>query len=114
VAIPIGLLAFDFVPGVPLPDMSDLDLTTLLGGLGGTLLCIGLGALMIRSGVSALVTGRAWTEDAAGRRRETKGCPAILSGLVQLPLGLLFFSLGVAVGAAILFMQAVPWLFRVW
>ena len=114
VTIAIGLLAFGFVPGVLLPETSNVDRTTLLGVLGGTVVSIGLGGMMIRGGVRALVTGRAWTDDAAGHLRETKGCPATLSGFVQLLLGLLFFSLGVAAGTATAFAQALPWLVKVW
>ncbi|MBU0513066.1 MAG: hypothetical protein KJ638_15375 [Chloroflexi bacterium] len=105
----ISLVAFNFLPGYQI-QRGPGDLTEILKmGGGGALVSI-LGLLLLNGGFKAIITRRAIVEDDWGRRREKRGCSAILNGLGQLFFGILLLAGGLGMMAMTFYQEVLPWL----
>jgi hypothetical protein len=77
---------------------------------GGGLLVSILGLLLLNSGIKAIRTGRSIVEDEYGRRREKRGCGAVLNGLGQLTFGALLLIGGLGWITLVFYQEVLPWL----
>jgi hypothetical protein len=84
------------------------DLTQILKMGGGGLLIALLGLLLVNSGFKALITRRAMVEDDDGNRTEKRGCSAVLQGLGQLVIGIVFLAGGFGLMTMVFFQEVVP------
>ena len=105
----ISLVAFNFFPDYQL-ELGDGDLGQVLKMGGGGLLVTILGLLLLNGGFKAIISRRAIVEDEWGRRREKRGCSAILNGLGQLTFGVLCLAGGVGLMTLALYQEILPWL----
>lgn len=105
----ISLVAFDFFPQYQIK-MGQGDLTQILKMGGGGLLVTILGFLLINSGFKTIITGRAVVEDEWGRRREKRGCGAVLNGISKLIFGILCFAGGLGLITLAFYQEVIPWL----
>lgn len=76
----ISLVTFNFFPGYQI-QIGQGDLTEILKREGGGALVSILGLLLLNCGFKAVITRRAIVEDDLGRRREKRGCSAVINGL---------------------------------
>lgn len=102
------LVAFNFFSGLTIAPASTVSVLELLKNGGGGLLITLLGALLLRGGFNAIATRRVYVEDEFGRKREKRGCSAILNGFGQLVLGLILLMAGLGWIALALYQQLVP------
>ena len=102
------LVAFKFFPTLTIQPASTVSVYELLkiGGVG--LLLTLLGTLLLRGGFKSIATRRVFVEDESGRRREKRGCSAILSGFGQVFLGLILLIAGPGLIALALYQQLLP------
>ena len=104
----VTLVAFNFFPNLTIPPVSTVSVYELLKNGGGGLLLALLGTLLLRGGFKSIATRRAIVEDELGRRREKRGCSAILNGLGQAFFGLLLLVGGLGMIALALYQQLLP------
>ena len=102
------LVAFQFFPNVTLPRAATVSVGELLKVGGGGVLLTLLGTLLLRGGFKSIATRRVIVEDEVGRRREKRGCAAILNGLGQVAFGLLLLTGGLGMTALALYQQLLP------
>ena len=105
----ISLVAFDFFPGTDI-QTGQGDLTEIMKKGGGGLLVAILGMFLLNGGFKAIITRRAVVTDEWGRRREKRGCGAILNGLGQLFFGVICLSGGLGLITLVLYQEVLPWL----
>ena len=105
----ISLVAFNFFPDLQL-EMGQGDLSEILTMGGGGLLISILGLLMLNGGFKAIITRRAIVEDDWGRRREKRGCSAVINGLGRLFFGILLLSGGLGMMTMTFYQEVLPWL----
>ncbi len=105
----ISLVAFNFLPGYQI-QRGPGNLTEILKWEGGGALVSILGLLLLNGGFKAIITRRAIVEDDWGRRREKRGCSAILNGLGQLLFGILLVSGGLGMMTMTFYQEVLPWL----
>jgi hypothetical protein len=105
----ISLVAFNFFPPYAVT-LGQGDLNQILIKGGGGLLVTLLGLLLLNGGFRTILTRRAFVEDEWGRRREKRGCSAILNGLGQLFFGLLCLTGGLGLLTLVLYQEVLPWL----
>jgi len=104
----VTLVAFKFFPNLTIQPASTVSVYELLKNGGGGLLLTLLGTLLLRGGFKSIATRRAIVEDELGRRREKRGCSAILNGLGQAFLGLILLIAGLGMIALALYQQLLP------
>ena len=105
----ISLVAFNFFPAYQV-QLGQGDLTEILKWGGGGALLSAFGFLMVYGGVKAIITRRAVVEDDWGRRREKRGCSAVLNGLGQLFFGILLLGGGLGMMSLTFYQEVLPWL----
>ena len=105
----ISLIAFNFFPPYTVT-LGQGDVQQILMKGGGGLLVTLLGLLLLNGGFRAVITRRAVVEDEWGRRREKRGCSAILNGLGQLFFGLLCLTGGLGLLTLVFYQEVLPWL----
>lgn len=105
----ISLVALNFFPSYQI-EMGQGDLTQFLKMGGGGLLVTILGLLVLNGGFKAIITGRAIVEDEWGRRREKRGCGAIMNGLGQLIFGFVCLVGGLSLMTLAFYQEILPWL----
>ena len=105
----ISLVAFKFFPGYQL-EMGQGDLTQILKMGGGGLLVTILGILLLNGGFKAIISRRVIVEDEWGRRREKRGCGAILNGVGQLFFGVVCLVGGLSLLTLAFYQEIMPWL----
>jgi hypothetical protein len=105
----ISLVAFDVFPAYQISRGSG-DTTNILKMGGGGLLVSFLGLLLLNSGMRAILTRQTFVEDELGRRRERRGCSAILNGLGQMFFGTLCLVGGLGWLTLVFFQEILPWL----
>jgi hypothetical protein len=105
----ISLVAFNFFPGYQI-QIGQGDLTEILTMGGGGLLIGILGLFLLNGGFKAIITRRAIVEEDWGRRREKRGCGAILNGLGRLFFGILLLSGGLGMMTMTFYQEVLPWL----
>jgi hypothetical protein len=95
-ALAVGGLGFAVaagaVPGATIPTGGGTQDLATYGG--GGLVTLILGALLVRGGLRAILTGRARLDDEYGRGREVRGCRAVWKGLGQALMGFLLLVAG--------------------
>jgi hypothetical protein len=104
----VTMVAYKFVPSLTIPPASTVSVNELLKNGGGGLLVTLLGTLLLRGGFKSIATRRVFVEDESGRRREKRGCSAILSGFGQVFLGLILLIAGPGLIALALYQQLLP------
>ena len=104
----VTLVAFKFFSNLAIQPASTVSVYELLKNGGGGLLLTLLGTLLLRGGFKSIATRRAIVEDELGRRREKRGCSAILNGLGQVFLGLILLIAGLGMIALALYQQLLP------
>ncbi|MEA2008564.1 MAG: hypothetical protein U9O54_05550, partial [Chloroflexota bacterium] len=104
-----SLVALNFFPQYQI-QMGQGDLTEIIKKGGGGALVSILGLLMLNGGFKAIVTRRAVVEDDWGRRREKRGCSAVINGLGRVFFGVLLLSGGLGMMALALYQEVLPWL----
>jgi len=102
------LVAFGFFPALTIPPASSVSINELLKIGGGGLLLTLLGTLLLRGGFKSIATRRVIVEDELGRRREKRGCLAILNGFGQMLIGLILLIAGLGLVALALYQQLLP------
>jgi len=102
------LAALEFFPTLNIPPASTVSVDELLKNGGGGLLITLLGTLLLRGGFKSISTRRAIVEDEFGRRREKRGCSAILAGFGQVFMGLMLLIAGLGLIALALYQQLLP------
>jgi hypothetical protein len=65
---------------------------------------------LLNGGFKAISTRRAVVTDEWGRRREKRGCSAILNGLGQLLFGVICLSGGLGLVTLAFYQEILPWL----
>jgi|GEM_PF-812073 len=105
----ISLVAFNFFPGYQI-QIGQGDLNEILKREGGGALVSILGLLMLNGGLKAIITRRAIVEDDWGRRREKRGCSAVINGLGRLFFGILLLSGGLGMMTMTFYQEVLPWL----
>ncbi len=105
----VSLVAFNFFPAYQIT-RGQGDLTQILKMGGGGLLVMLLGLLLLTGGFKSILTQRAMITDERGRRREKRGCGAILSGLGQLCFGLVLLAGGLGWLSLVFYQEILPWL----
>jgi hypothetical protein len=105
----ISLVAFDFCPGTHI-QLGQGDLSDILKKGGGGLLVTTMGMFLLNGGFKAISTRRAVVTDEWGRRREKRGCSAILNGLGQLLFGVICLSGGLGLVTLAFYQEILPWL----
>lgn len=105
----ISIIAFGFFPAYKIT-FGQGDFTQILKMGGGGLLVTALGLLLLNGGFKAILTRRAIANDEWGRRREKRGCAAILSGFGQLIIGLLLLAGGLGWITLVFYQEILPWL----
>ncbi len=105
----ISLVAFQFLPGYQI-QMGPGDLTEILKMGGGGALVSVLGLIMLHGGLKSIITRRAIVEDDWGRRREKRGCSAVINGLGRLFFGILLLVGGLGMMTLTLYQEVLPWL----
>ena len=103
----ISLTAFGFFPGHQI-QWGQGDVNEILKMGGGGLLMIVLGLLVLNGGFKSVITRRAIVEDDWGRRREKRGCSAVLNGLGQLALGSLLLAGGIGLATLVFYQEILP------
>ena len=104
----VSLVAFNLFPKYQLqPGQGDLAGILKTGG-GGLLLTV-LGGFLLNGGLRALITRRAVVEDEWGRRREKRGCSAILNGLTQMFFGVLCLVGGLGLMSLSFYQEVLPY-----
>jgi len=104
----IALVALEFFPTLNIPPAPTVSVDELLKYGGGGLLITLLGTLLLRGGFKSISTRRAIVEDEFGRKREKRGCSAILTGFVQVFMGFLLLIAGLGLIALALYQQLLP------
>jgi len=105
----ITLVAFDILPvGEIQPGEGELSAILKTGG-GGLLVTV-LGGFLVNGGLKAIITRQAVVEDEWGRRKEKRGCSAVLNGLGSLLFGLLCLIGGLSLMTLAVFQEVLPWL----
>jgi pimeloyl-ACP methyl ester carboxylesterase len=105
----ISLIAFNFFPDLQL-EMGPGDVNQILTQGGGGLLLTILGFFLLNGGFKAIITRRAVVEDDWGRRREKRGCGAILNGIGQIFFGFLCQVGGLGLITLAFYQEILPWL----
>lgn len=105
----ISLVAFNFFPGAQI-QTGQGDLTEFMKKGGGGLLVTILGMFLLNGGFKSIFTRRAVVTDEWGRRREKRGCSAILNGLGQLFFGVICLSGGLGLITLAFYQEIIPWL----
>ena len=105
----ISLVAFQFFPAYQL-QIGQGDLTEILKMGGGGALVSVLGLLMLHGGLKAIITRRTIVEDDWGRKREKRGCSAVINGLGRLFFGILLLVGGLGMMTLTLYQEVLPWL----
>ena len=105
----ISLVAFKFFPQYQI-QMGQGDLTQILKMGGGGLLISVLGLFMLNGGFKSIITRRAVVEDDWGRRREKRGCFAVIDGLGRVFFGVLLTSSGLGMMGLVVYQEVLPWL----
>ena len=105
----ISLVAFDFFPQYQI-SMGQGNLTQILKMGGGGLLVTILGLLLLNGGFKTIITRRTVIEDEWGRRREKRGCGAVLNGLGQLIFGVVCLAGGLGLMTLAFYQEIMPWL----
>ena len=104
----VSLVAFNLFPKYQLqPGQGDLAEILKIGG-GGLLLAV-LGGFLLNGGLRALITRRAVVEDEWGRRREKRGCSAILNGLTQMFFGVVCLVGGLGLMSLSFYQEVLPY-----
>lgn len=105
----ILLAAFEIIPVVQISSGTGDPAKILKMGGGGLLISL-LGLLLLNSGIRTILTRQAFVEDELGRRREKRGCSAILNGLGKLFFGALCFGGGLGWLTLVFYQEVLPWL----
>jgi hypothetical protein len=106
----ISLVGFNFFPGYTIQPNPAVTAQEILITFGGGVL-FGLGGLaLLYSGFKSIITRQAFVEDEWGRRREKRGCSAVLSGIVTTLFGLLLLTSGLSMASLSVYQQILPWL----
>jgi len=106
----ISLVAFGFIPNQSIQIASSVNFTEILKTGGGGLVLTVLGAFLLNGGIKSILSRRAIVEDDWGRRREKRGCSAILNGITQAFFGFLLLVGGIGMLSLSLYKQGLPWL----
>ncbi|MBN1667946.1 MAG: hypothetical protein JW862_12700, partial [Anaerolineales bacterium] len=104
-----SLVAFNFFPAYQIT-RGPGDVTQIFKMGGGGLLVTILGLLLLNGGFKSILTQQAMITNERGRRRETRGCGAILNGLGQLFFGLLLLAGGLGWLSLVFYQEILPWL----
>lgn len=103
----VSLVAFNFLPAYQIT-VGQGDMSQILKVGGGGLLATLLGFLFFNSGLRAILTRRAFTEDDWGHRTEKRGCSTIFNGLGQLFFGLLCLIGGLGMMTLTFYQEVLP------
>ena len=102
-ALIVGGMAFAVaagaIPGATIPGGGGTQDLATYGG-GGLVVLI-LGALLVRGGLRAVLTGQATLDDEYGRGREVRGCRAVWKGVGQTLMGFLLVVAGLGLVAVL-------------
>jgi len=102
-ALIVGGMAFAVaagaIPGATIPGGGGTQDLATYGG-GGLVVLI-LGALLVRGGLRAVLTGKARLDDEYGRGREVRGCRAVWKGVGQTLMGFLLVVAGLGLVAVL-------------
>lgn len=105
----IALVALGYIPGGNITPATAFDGKKLLKFGGGGLLTSIIGVLMVRGGIHAVLARRMVVVDEdSRRRREVRGCSAVINGLGQLLFGLILTAGGIGLLALAFFQQILP------
>lgn len=104
----VALVTFDYFPILTINPASTVSVPALLKNGGAGLLIASVGALLLSRGFNSITSRRVSEEDESGRKREKRGCLAVLYGIVCVFLGLITLFAGLAWIAVTVYQQVAP------